>query len=333
MSRLTDFFRDAIRVRGSCLPRITSSVLGITLWATLIYTADHFFGRRWNTSSAIVGPLSVVVGLLLVFRNSASYNRWDEARKLWATSTADAHSLARFTWVNTHVRSGKTNPITDDDVARRLEKKKRAVRLLVLFFYAMAHELRDEEGVDWPDYDEDVLPAHMRKLWQNGAIHGKRLDTGKDYEFSTLRSLPPESMGTFKGKSNVNVEDVEAGRSGEASQWAKPDGRETESAPLLRKRDKTAVRLSASEVATLRASQDLSQTPPAMGLALYALHELARYLAAARRAGFFDDIGPAGFNGANQLVSSLTTAHASLRRIREASIPVAYGIHLKQCKY
>ncbi|CAO1618156.1 unnamed protein product [Parajaminaea phylloscopi] len=339
-----DFFRDAIRVRGSVLPRITPSVFGVTLWATGIFTADHFFGRRWNTSSAIVGPLSVVVGLLLVFRNSASYSRWDEARKVWATSTADAHTLARFIWVNVNphadVKAEPPRKPSDEEVQRRVVKKKAAVRLLLLFFCSLAHELRDEEGINWPDYDQTVLPEHIREIWTvgsgalapqpNGAnasrLGGSSASGYVSYDSSTLRSLPPEAINTLRGQgpkpSRGSQQDIEA------------DGRPSaavESTPLLGPTAQDQADTDRLKASIWRASQHLSQSPPAMGLALFSLHELARYLAAAGRAGMLDDVGAAGLNAANQLLGNLTTAHSSLRRIREASIPVAYGIHLKQC--
>lgn len=46
------------------------------------------------------GSLSVVVGLVLVFRNGTSYDRWYEGRKLWADASATVESLARLIWVN-----------------------------------------------------------------------------------------------------------------------------------------------------------------------------------------------------------------------------------------
>ena len=71
----TTFFKDAIRIRGSVLYRVWPSVLGITLYATLIAAADIIYGFEWKTSNSIISPLSVVLGLLIVFRNGSSYDR------------------------------------------------------------------------------------------------------------------------------------------------------------------------------------------------------------------------------------------------------------------
>lgn len=403
------FFRDAIRVQGSCLPRIMPSVLGVTLWATLIYCADHYFGRKWKTSSAIVGPLSVVVGLLLVFRNSTSYDRWYEARKLWAQATADARSLGRYLWANVDIAAGLpstegANPgasasgvrsaqtdtpsntysskATKFDTARstlppgdpsasvssdggseaftkRLEKKKRAIRLLVLYLQALAHELRGEPGVDWPTYD-GILPDDMKSMWHGAQTASARNEeewerykarlgagaTRQGYVNDTLRSLPPEAVAEAAAERNGHRDaDVEAGwnreptatlstsPSSSAAAWLR---KANNSASKRKETDETTALLSSTT--TFRGESDRGNarispgnSPPAMGLPLFALHELSRYIASARKYGLLQDIGPAGFSLANTQLAALTGAHGSLNRIAHCTIPVTYGIHLKQC--
>lgn len=395
LSRMS-FFRDAIRIRGSVLPRILPSVLGVTLWAALIFTADYYFARKWKTSSAIVGPLSVVVGLLLVFRNSTSYDRWYEARKLWASATSDCRSLARYLWANVDVRSvvearglnsrgpdastpsvygtAKTHTAastttskstTDENsnsndgnsaTLRALEKKRSAIRLLILFQYALAHELRGEPGVEWEDY-EGILPDEMRELWDNAEVasirwgrstaadltsRGKRATAAAAGAgaFGTLRELAPEEVGgnadgDHDGDVEAQQEDGSETRDGDRhrpANWLDElRGPRGERAPLLPQTQRVGMDTTARPTSP-SANLTRKSPPPAMGLPLFALYELGRYVASARKAGLLNDIGPAGFSLANSQLASLTTAHAALTRIADCTIPVIYGIHLKQCK-
>ena len=54
---------------------ILGPVLTVTIFATLVATAYHF---GWNVvlTNSVVPLLAVVVGLILVFRNSSSYDRY-----------------------------------------------------------------------------------------------------------------------------------------------------------------------------------------------------------------------------------------------------------------
>ncbi|CAO1616493.1 unnamed protein product [Sympodiomycopsis kandeliae] len=405
LSRMS-FFRDAVRVSGSVLPKITPSVLGVTIWASAIFTADFYFDRKWKTSSAIVGPLSVVVGLLLVFRNSTSYDRWYEARKIWAQATGDCRSLARFLWANVDIhaevedkKSGASTPqknydpshltappsvygtaktqvtastskgkngeedhdLSEDQLRKRIEKKRKVIRLLILFLYSLAHELRSEPGVDWPDY-AGILPDEMRALWESSESatlsndarwtkwrqEQERLDgIGKKHAYTseTLRTLAPEELEAEAQDINRPGQeaDLETGQSSK-TKVSTPLQAQTPSSEDWFKgmrrtlsRSRSGTKLGDTERSPLLARQksdmgrDQSSPPPAMGLPLFALFEIGRYIASARKIGMLNDIGPAGFSLANQLVGSLTIAHASSMRIADCTIPVIYGIHLKQC--
>lgn len=384
LSRMS-FFRDAVRIRGSVLPKILPSVFGVTVWAACIFTADQYFDRKWKTSSAIVGPLSVVVGLLLVFRNSTSYDRWYEARKLWASATSDSRSLARYLWANVDVRAeavvkqqgtgisstdsaantssskygtarstfgmqGTSNlnakkadtggdDLTEEQQRRvhvAIEKKQKAIRLLILFQYALAHELRNETGVDWADYD-GVLPDDLRKLWDSvetatlsyEASRRQWRADNKQNTHDTLRSLAPEEL-TCETADTTDM-DVEA-RTATTSAESSQDDPVTPRPEWFRKLSRPGTARETSPLLRKSSSSHASTPPPAMGLPLLAVHELGRYIASARKAGLLNDIGPAGFSLANAQLANLTTAHSSLKRIADCTIPVIYGIHLKQCE-
>jgi hypothetical protein len=46
------------------LLRILPTLFAITLWAFAIAVGNLHFGKHWHTSNAVIGPLSVVFGLL-----------------------------------------------------------------------------------------------------------------------------------------------------------------------------------------------------------------------------------------------------------------------------
>ena len=150
LSRMS-FVIDCFRISGSVLPRIFPSVLFLTLYATVIALADLVWEQKWTTSFSTTSSLSVVVGLLLVFRNSTSYDRWYEGRKLWQDASTTTRSLATLIWINIDVdKEPELRP-------KRLQRKKRVLRLLAAFMFALKHDLRAETGTHWEDL-KDVLP-------------------------------------------------------------------------------------------------------------------------------------------------------------------------------
>ena len=92
------FWRDAIALHGSVTPRVFADVAIFGLIATVIC------GIAWGLEQAFRVPLSLEVapyeiagaalGLLLILRTNAGYDRWWEARKLWGGIVNQSRNLA-----------------------------------------------------------------------------------------------------------------------------------------------------------------------------------------------------------------------------------------------
>jgi putative membrane protein len=87
-----DFWRDAFSIRGAATLRVLPSILCFGVVAYLIYLVSTV----WDVSLE-VGPHEVagaLLGLLLVLRTNAGYDRWWEARKLWGGIVNQSRNLA-----------------------------------------------------------------------------------------------------------------------------------------------------------------------------------------------------------------------------------------------
>jgi putative membrane protein len=81
-------------IRGSMVREIGPRVLGCTLWAALavwFHSAVH----PVDIPGTVHSLAGLAVGLLLVFRTNASYDRFWEGRKLWGGIVNEARNLAR----------------------------------------------------------------------------------------------------------------------------------------------------------------------------------------------------------------------------------------------
>lgn len=84
-------------LRGSILPQVAPTVLGLAVFAGLVVAAE----QRWPEAfpvTAGIGPFTLIglaLSIFLSFRNNACYERWWEARKHWGGLIVEARSLAR----------------------------------------------------------------------------------------------------------------------------------------------------------------------------------------------------------------------------------------------
>lgn len=87
------FFRSAVAIHGSVTPIVFRNVLWVMIYSSLISYLYHYFPEI----SLPIGPFEyagLVMGLILVFRVNAGYDRWWEARKLWGNIVNQSRNLA-----------------------------------------------------------------------------------------------------------------------------------------------------------------------------------------------------------------------------------------------
>lgn len=85
-------------LRGSLLPRIWPQIAGVGI-LSLVIVAAHKLAPHLvpSMSAAPFALLGIAISVFLSFRNSASHDRWWEARKLWGQIIQTARDIARQT--------------------------------------------------------------------------------------------------------------------------------------------------------------------------------------------------------------------------------------------
>ncbi|MEK6257680.1 MAG: bestrophin family protein [Planctomycetota bacterium] len=117
-------------VEGSMVREILGRVSACVLWSVLIVVL-YQYGPDWFDNLAIAETAHALIGasmgLLLVFRTNASYDRFWEGRKLWGSIVNESRNLARqsATWL-----------AADRELAQR------AIWWTVAFAYGTMHRLR-----------------------------------------------------------------------------------------------------------------------------------------------------------------------------------------------
>ena len=82
-----NFWRQAFALEGSVTPRVLADVLLVGAIATAVCVLAWLFERGFHVRLSLeVAPFEIAgaaLGLLLILRTNAGYDRWWEARKLW----------------------------------------------------------------------------------------------------------------------------------------------------------------------------------------------------------------------------------------------------------
>jgi putative membrane protein len=91
------FWRDAFALRGSITPHVIPEVLTFGILSTgtcsLSWLAERLVGHRLALEAAPYEIAGAALGLLLVFRTNAGYERWWEGRKLWGGIVNQSRNL------------------------------------------------------------------------------------------------------------------------------------------------------------------------------------------------------------------------------------------------
>ncbi len=100
-----NFLRGALAWHGSVTPRILLGVIVASLYALSLAWVDAHYYQLPRFAVTPFEYTGAVLGLLLVFRTNAGYDRWWEARKLWGGIVNQSRNLLIMT---THYGAGNT---------------------------------------------------------------------------------------------------------------------------------------------------------------------------------------------------------------------------------
>ena len=87
------FLKNALALKGSVTPKVMKKVSYVILYTSLVSYLCYLF----PPAVLPIGPFEyggLIMGLILVFRVNAGYDRWWEARKLWGNVVNQSRNLA-----------------------------------------------------------------------------------------------------------------------------------------------------------------------------------------------------------------------------------------------
>lgn len=158
------------KLSTTALSRCWPSLIVTGIWSSSICVLNHFTHGKLSIQPTLITVFGTVLGFVISFRTSSSFDRYNEGRKLWAQIVLNCRIFARTVWFHVpdnaisvpttdrHCLTAKGNSNQDQDQekiladkAQTLVDKKMVVNLLVAYAVAVKHYLRGEEGIGYQD--------------------------------------------------------------------------------------------------------------------------------------------------------------------------------------
>ncbi|KAJ7243175.1 UPF0187-domain-containing protein [Mycena haematopus] len=202
-----------------------------TLIATMVAIITKKKIHDLAVSSSLLTVLGTVLGLVISFRTSSAYERYQEGRKMWTNISIASRNIAQIIWI--HVPVDRTDKEKNQmTTVQSIIEKKSMINLVQGFSVSVKHFLRGESGV----YYEDLYPlicllpryanatgpktdADMLPLWA--------ASEDEEHPLRTARPPPPSRSNTDPDRTNsssMNDDDHKSQKSWFRSLSGRPTG-------------------------------------------------------------------------------------------------------------
>lgn len=171
-----------------------------SVFTVLIVYLDRYVNGNVGLPATIIPSLSIVVGLMLVFRNSTSYDRFWTGRNCLTTILTSVRNLARICLVNSRPNDAAPGTGHLSDAERRDTEK--IIRVLVAILYAIKHNLRAEFNI--PPASLASMPLHP-STYSRSRPNSRPISRRHSFTDNPIGDDDEEGNGhTFPGKAEYS---------------------------------------------------------------------------------------------------------------------------------
>ncbi|GJJ10085.1 hypothetical protein Clacol_004311 [Clathrus columnatus] len=185
------------KINATVVNDIWPETLFFTLIAAMVASVTERTQHKLGISNSLITVLGTVLGLVISFRTSSAYERYQDGRKLWTNIAIASRNLAQLLWIHVSPdRIKKTEDVDQEHIKRERLKavieKRTMINLIQAFAVSVKHFLRGEPGI----YYQDLYPliAFLPRHYVDSAdpTHHDTLPMWADHEklVETARSTP-----------------------------------------------------------------------------------------------------------------------------------------------
>lgn len=169
-----NFWKQAFSLPGSVTPRVAGRVAVFAAFAEAVRLTALYTGWNLQLPIAPYEAAGAVLGILLVMRTNAGYDRWWEARKLWGGIVNQTRNLAMMAaaygptdrnWRHRFIRLAATFPHA---VRRSLRNERQLLEAKRLLGVAVGDSI--EAASHMPIRVSQMMAAELRKAADTGGM-------------------------------------------------------------------------------------------------------------------------------------------------------------------
>lgn len=144
----------AKRFQATVVNDIWPEVVFFSAWAAMVTLVTELTDTKLGINPGLLTVLGTVLGLVISFRTSSAYERYQDGRKMWTNIATCSRNLGQMFWIHVAPTREAKNDIPASTPLEIVLEKKTMINLLQAFPVAVKHFLRGEPGV----YYEDLYP-------------------------------------------------------------------------------------------------------------------------------------------------------------------------------
>ncbi|KAJ7897705.1 Bestrophin, RFP-TM, chloride channel-domain-containing protein [Mycena olivaceomarginata] len=196
--------------KGMSLKKFNATVINdvwpevsfFSLVAAMVALVTKLTSHNLAIPNTLLTVLGTVLGLVISFRTSTAYERYQEGRKMWTNITIASRNIAQIIWIHVPFERVDKDKKSMTTVQSVIEKKS-MVNLVQAFSVSVKHFLREEPGVYYQDLyplicflpryathgttPADMLPQNMLPLWQ----------ASEHADYPLHAAVPPSQQRSF----------------------------------------------------------------------------------------------------------------------------------------
>ncbi|KII84648.1 hypothetical protein PLICRDRAFT_57611 [Plicaturopsis crispa FD-325 SS-3] len=142
------------RFKATVVNDIWPEVLFFSAVATMVCLVSNLTSHSLAISNQMLTVVGTVLGLVISFRTSTAYERYQDGRKMWTNIMLNSRNLAQWIWIHVPDERVDKDKQKAQSILESVIEKKSMINLIQAFSVAVKHYLRGEPGI----YYEDLFP-------------------------------------------------------------------------------------------------------------------------------------------------------------------------------
>jgi len=219
------------KLNATVVNDIWPETLFFTAFAAMVAIITEMKIHNLSVNNGLLTVLGTVLGLVISFRTSSAYERYQEGRKMWTNIQIASRNIAQIVWIHVPVERADKDKVKMTTVQSIIEKKS-IINLVQAFSVSVKHFLRGETGVYYDDlyplicmlprYANSVGPktdADMLPLWA--------ASEEEEYPLHNARPPPPSRSATGERQSPTAASSINDDTKSQGSWFRSMTGRRT----------------------------------------------------------------------------------------------------------